>query len=564
LSSTLPPGDQPGPEYLEQGSGRPLRPRRRPVPGVRRKPLLIAGGVVASLALVGGAVWAASSMLGTGAQPAEALPAGTLGYASIDLDPSASQKVEAFKMLRKFPAIKEQLGLEPGDDLRKKLFEEIQGGDLCPGLHYADDIEPWLGDRAAVAAVDTGAKQPAPVVVVQVKDEARADDGLEKIRACASGTDGAPEPFGWKIADGWAVLGESDDVAATVSQDAAAGSLADDSDFQHWTDAVGDTGIVNLYAAPAAGAYLADNLGGLGMFGSSGSTMACSASSSDATETCNDIEPAASGGNDDQAPGELRDTLRDFKGMAATIRFDGGAVELEFAGDPGAKQQALFGTDRGDDVVSTLPADTAAALGVGFDEGWFSSLIDQMASSGGEQSPAELMASLAKESGLDLPADAETLAGDSLAVSVGSDIDPEAIFNSADGSDLPVAVTVHGNSDAIEGVLDKIRRQLGTGQELVGTDTDGELIAVGPNADYRAKVLANGGLGDTDAFKSVVPNAADASGLLFVNFDAGDWLVNLAGGDQQLVDNLQPLEGLGVSSWHEDDAAHALVRLTTN
>ena len=82
-------------------------------------------------------------------------------------------------------------------------------------------------------------------------------------------------------------------------------------------------------------------------------------------------------------------------------------------------------------MVSTLPADTAAAIGVGFEDGWFTRFVDQMASySGGQTSAADLMSQMAQGSGLDLPADAETLTGDSVAVSVGSGFDPETLFSS--------------------------------------------------------------------------------------------------------------------------------------
>ena len=62
----------------------------------------------------------------------------------------------------------------------------------------------------------------------------------------------------------------------------------------------------------------------------------------------------------------------------------------------------------------------------------------------------------------------------------------------------------------------------------------------------------------------MVREAQSAAVIVFVNFDAGDWLVDVAGGDQEAVDNLEPLEGLGFSVWREGDAAHASLRLTTN
>jgi hypothetical protein len=50
---------------------------------------------------------------------------------------------------------------------------------------------------------------------------------------------------------------------------------------------------------------------------------------------------------------------------------------------------------------------------------------------------------------------------------------------------------------------------------------------------------------------------------MFVNFDAGDWLTNLAQGDAEAEANLQPLKGLGMSSWIDGDTSHFLLRLTT-
>ena len=572
MSSNFPPGGPQGPEYLEQGGGAPLPPSSEPRSSGGRKPALIAGGVIAGLLLVGGGVWAATWYFGTGAQPAEALPDSTIGYMSIDLDPSGAQKIEAVQMLNKFPAIRDQIGIDAQDDLRKRLFEEIQKSGDCADLDYADDIEPWLGDRAAVAAVDTGEDQPTPVVVVQVKDEDKADAGMTKLRDCGQSSepgtvDGGSDPSGgWAIDGDWAVIAETDEIAQQVADDAAESSLSDDEDFQKWTDEVGDPGVVTLYAAPAAGDYLAKNLADLtGMFG--GSASSCAYSSTDpfsdpSVDLCGDDGTYES---NNPMPSEMTDALEEFQGAAATLRFSDGALELELAGDPGVSRTGLYGTDRGDDVVATLPEDTAAAIGVGFQDGWFTDLVEQMASYDGEKSASQMMDEMAQESGLDLPGDAETLTGDSMAVSLGSDFDLETFFNSGDASGIPLAGKVQGDPDAIGGVLDKLRADMSTDEaSTLETDSDGNMLAIGPNPDYRSQVLEDGNLGDSDVFRDVVREADKASALVYVNFDAGDWLMNLAQDDQEAKDNLEPLEGFGISAWQEDDAAHAVVRLTTN
>ena len=112
-------------------------------------------------------------------------------------------------------------------------------------------------------------------------------------------------------------------------------ALSDDADFQHWTDETGGGGIATLYVArfgrgPGAG------------------------TSSAVWRVCGVRRPTTS------------DALDSFRGMAATLRFSDGSLELEMAG--GSSDAAdVFGDGRaGDDLVATLPPATrAAAVGVG-------------------------------------------------------------------------------------------------------------------------------------------------------------------------------------------------------
>ena len=96
-----------------------------------------------------------------------------------------------------------------------------------------------------------------------------------------------------------------------------AGTLADDDDFQHWTDEAGDAGIVTMYAAPGAGDFLADNLDELSEgFGDLGG-LAGSRRRASATPAAR--RPARA------QPTTVPMPLQDFEGAAATIRFDDGA-----------------------------------------------------------------------------------------------------------------------------------------------------------------------------------------------------------------------------------------------
>ena len=361
----------------------------------------------------------------------------------------------------------------------------------------------------------------------------------------AGGGAGAAEGA-WAIDDGWALLGETQEIVDGIAGDAAEAPLSDDDAYKDWTDAAGDAGIATFYLAPEAGQVLADNLDGL-------------------MPSLDGLESGMPGSTSDLVPSEATQALEEFRGLGATLRFDDGSLELEIAADAGAAQDALDGADRGDDVLTTLPEDTAAALGVGFAEGWFGDLVDQLAGRlGTGMSGQELLDELSSESGLVLPEDAETLAGESAALVVGGDFDLETFVNSTDGSGVPVGLKVQGDPDAIASVLDKVRSQLGGAESFLDSDSDGDVIAIGPDADYRQRLVEDGGLGDSEVFDDVVREADRAAAILYLNFDAGDWLTSIAEGNQEAEDNLAPLDGLGVSTWLEDDASHLVLRISTD
>jgi Protein of unknown function (DUF3352) len=539
-SSTPPEGT--GPEYLEQGSGAPLAREPRSEVGGRRKAVM-AGIAVVGLAVVGAGAWAASSFFGTGDQPAEALPASTLGYASIDLDPSGGQKIEAIRMLNKFPAFKDEIGLDTDDDIKRKIFDEAEVSQACDSLDYARDIEPWLGDRAAIAAVDLGKEKPTPVAVLQVTDADAAADGLSRIRQCAREDVG-----GWTFTGDWAVVAETEALAEEVTANAAKATLADDATYQQWTDEVGDAGVLNLYAAPAAGDYLVDNMDKLDFpFGPMSGGSGGVGMSSDGSV-------------------QMVEGLRNFEGAAATLRFDDGGLEIESVGDAAMMRQSYLATDAGDDVLASLPADTAVAVGVGLQDGWAQRLLDQVSGMLGiGETPDEMVAQAEKWTGLALPEDLETLFGRSTALAIGPDFDVDAANQSDDGSNIPVAIKVKGDAADIERVLDKIRTRLGLADDApLHSRTQGDVVVIGPSDDYLAEITGDGGLGDSETFRSVVREPERAGAVVYVNFNAGDGLGKLVDDDPDGRQNVEPLEAFGVSSWQDGDVGHGMVRLTTD
>ena len=98
MSMNVPGQSQP--EYLEPGSG-PADSGEPPRSSRGRRTVLVAAAAVAVVAAVGVGAYGVVQLMSGGSSPATAVPADAVGYVSIDLDPSASQKIEAFKILRK-------------------------------------------------------------------------------------------------------------------------------------------------------------------------------------------------------------------------------------------------------------------------------------------------------------------------------------------------------------------------------------------------------------------------------------------------------------------------------
>ena len=557
MSENQPPSGTP--EYLEYTGGSPIPTEPAP-PGEgspsrhSRRGWWIGGGVIALLG-VGAGAWAAFGFFQQGEQPAEALPSSTVAYVSIDLDPAGGQKIDAFRTLNKFPAFKDEVGVDSVDELRHKLGEQLVGEADCPGLDYDRDIDPWLGDRMAVAAVELGG-DPAPqvVAVLQVKDEGQARDGIKKLNAC---DDSGEEPaVGFH--DGWAVFAQTQENVDAVLAATDKGTLADDATYQKWTNAVGEAGVVNAYASPEAGRALARQLGGL----LSGGMPTLGATSVESSLPASYSLSTADGSGDDP----FSQALSSFKGGAATLRFTSDGLEFAAAADGGSPQLAAITGNTGGTLVQRLPDDTAAAAGVTLPKGWLDRQLDQMSSmfGGMGMSKDDVVRELSQETGLDVPADIETLLGSGISISVGHDFDFEAAENSDDGSGLPIAATIKGDPDAIERVLDKIRARAGD-LAFLDSDTQDGLVAVGPSADYRQQVLDGGSLGDNGTFTSAVPDAGNASSLLYLNVDALEpSITKAAAGDQQTIDNVKPLQSVGLSSTNDDGVIRFSFKVSTN
>ena len=547
------------PEYLDTSGSIDFTSERG---NDNRKRLIALGAVVAGGAVIAGGAWAATSFFATGSQPAQALPDSTIAYVSVDLDPSGGQKIEAIKTLRKFPGFTDKINLQTDDDLRERLFEEITKSGECEGLDYAADVKPWLGSRAAVAAVDLGEDQPAPVGVIQVTDAGKAEDGVAKlIETCGGTAQGGSDAGagtdvgGWVVDGDWMVLAETKEIAQQVVDAAAGSTLADDASYAQWTGEAGADGFMSFYVAKAAAKYLDDAAGMGSMFGAMSPMGAMGMTGAQSSETGGEVPP------------ELQQMIDDFDGAAATVRFNDGSVEVEYAMSNYQKDMTKFlDSKEGVDLVAGLPEDTVAALGFSLDKGWAQAVLDYVKSTAPDQSDSidEQLAQFENETGLAFPEDVETLLGEGMTISLGSGIDPDAIANGGPG-EIPAGIRIKGDPAAIQAVLDKIAAQAGPDVapylQVTGSD---DVAVLALQDDYRSTLESGGDLGGTDDYSKVVAGD-DAQTVLYVNFDADDdWLVRVTKDMPEVSKNVEPLSAFGISGWVAGDVIHGMVKLTTD
>lgn len=542
MSSTTPgPHDGPTPEVDYLGDPQPATSREGRRTGV------VVAAAVAAVAAAGGGAWAVTQFMSSGPAPATAVPGDAFAYVALDLDPDGGQKIEAVQTLRKFPAIREELGIDGSDDLRRVLYDAITVDQPCPDIDFDEDIDPWLGGKLAVAAVP-GDEGPVPFFVVEVKDQELATAGIGKIAEC-----GGKDEAGTAFVGEFMVVAESADIAEGIASDAEAGSLAEDGEFDRWIDEAGGSGVVDGYLSADAPQYLAEEvempIGSELDQAAGGSALAGPSATTPATVEAPDVE----------------DALEAFQGGALVVRFDDEALEVEMAAG-GLPNQVSTGGDSG---IADLPATTALAFGFGVSDDLVEQLTDGIVESSGleQEEVDEMMAEAEAQLGLDLPEDLQTLLGDGLSVAVDSSMDFDALAEGdAEPGEIPAGARIVGDADEITEVLDKLLESLGPFAEGVAVEEGDGAVAVALDPEYADVLVGDGSLGDEDRFEGALESLDSSAGALYVDFDAGDWLTELAATDpdERIEENVAPLDSLGITGVIDDDVVHGVVTLTTD
>ena len=549
--SMTPGGPADGPEYLD-GSG-----PAQPAPDNDNKKRMIAvGAIVAGGAVVAGGAWAATSFFATGAQPAEALPASTVAYFSVDLDPSGGQKIEAIKTLRKFPGFTDKVDLQTDDDLRERFFEEVTSSGECEGLDYDADVKPWLGSRAAMAVVDLGEDEPTPVGVVQTTDSGKAEDGLSAlVDACGGGEAAEGDVGGWVVDGDWIVVAETD---GDRPEGRRRGRRLDarGQRLLRGVDRRGGRRRLHVDVRRQGRHQVPRRARRHGRHGDDGHAR------------CGDGRGRHDGRSSEEVPEELQQMIDDFDGDGGDrpLRRRRGRDRVRHVQLPARPDQVRRQRERRRHgrrpagrhrrglrhVASRRAGPTRCSTTSRRNLPDESATID------------EQLAQFESETGLAFPEDVETLLGEGVTVSLGSGLDPDAVANGGPG-EVPVGIRIEGDADEIQAVLDKIAAQAGPEMAEFMQVTEGDGYAVlALQDDYRGELEGGGSLGDSAAYSEVV-ESDEAQSVLFVNFDADDdWLVRLTGDSPEVSKNLEPLSAFGVSGWVDDDVVHGLLKVTTD
>ncbi|MFQ1003138.1 DUF3352 domain-containing protein [Modestobacter sp. SSW1-42] len=458
-----------------------------------RRGLLVAGATAGVLVLGGTGYAVATYVSGGGNQPEEVLPADTLAVVKLDLDPAAGQKMAVSSLLDRFPSLTSG---EDDDDLRSTLVTPLLADNEW-GLTYEQDVEPWLGNRMAVAAVpDPGSEAGvAGVVVLAVTDEAAMTERLEAVPA---------DSFAFAVRDDFVLLGEDQ---ALVDRLAAGGStLAEDAGYTEDVDALDGDQVAVAWA----------DLAGL-----------------------QDVVPLA------EAGAGLGDQALSGR-VVLGVHAEDDALEVTGLTRGTAPTTSTAATEP-TGLAADLPADTVAALSV---SGLGEALTTSWATLQESGIPPEFEEQI-EALGLDLPADLGAVLGTDLAVAVTGDLAAPQ-FGARVRTDDPQRATE---------VIDRVAGDAELPVAVSPLD-DGYVLASDPAlADALA---ADGGLGDTEAFRAAVADPDDAGAIGFVDLgELIDEVVAQGGDDAAQAQEYAALGALGFSASTTDDGGRFVLRVTT-
>lgn len=180
--------------------------------------------VVVVVALSLGGMTLLKVLGGGGAQPEDVFPNSAVVFAKLDLNPSAGQKLAAYRLASKFSKVKDKVTSED-TSIKDSIFSSIFTGGASWGLDNKKDLEPWLGDRIGFGvfpAMD-GDKKPEMALAIAFTDQNAAKAALDKAIAAAANK---VETVRYAFADGYVIVSDTSAHATALVQAGKVSSLA--------------------------------------------------------------------------------------------------------------------------------------------------------------------------------------------------------------------------------------------------------------------------------------------------------------------------------------------------
>ncbi len=455
--------------------------------------LALGGAVAATLAVAG--CGGSGESGDAGVDPASVIPAGAPVYFELTVRPDGDLRTDVEAVAKKVLRTS-----DPGAEIVKALDDALKDED---GTNFKDDIDPWLGDKAAVAITSLkNPQKPDFAVAIASKDNDKAlasikGDGKETVEAEYDGVKYLKDKSGDDFVAGPAgdtfVIGTDAGYKAAVDAQKADQQLDDSKAFADARDGIS--------TEDALGFVYVDLVKGLTALSASQPLIA------------SQVEP-------------LQKLLNGATSITAAIAVDAGAIRVEAAQLGGRAAQAAGDPAK---ALADLPAGTVLGAGLGEVGATLQQGLDQLASVGpiAGQDPGTLLAGLEATLGLSVKDDLLSWMGEGAIFVQGksiTDIGGGLVVQSKDPAKTKSALDkikpllrqfagAEIVDRAPEGAEDGFRVPLGEGvpfELLVGIKDDRFVVGVNPNlVKATLEGTGSGRLGDEATFKAAAGALGD-------------------------------------------------------
>ncbi len=493
----------PASESIAAGPGAGPVPPVEPTPARRGRGLVVGAVAVVVAGLVGGGAYAVTALSGGGGdQPEQHMPGTVFAFAKADLEPSATQQVDAIQFMLRFPHSDKQAEALQNKSLREYVYRSLTANESdAPAW---EDVKGWAGKRIAVGVMPGASsdQDPSAVIVLQVSDPDKARTALKKIAK--------DDQTGVAIKDGWALIAKTQAAADAAEATAESSPLSKVQRFHDDLSQLGESGFAAGWVDSAGAKTLMEKA-----LSSQGSSL----------------------GSASMIGGMAAESLNQHGAFA--LRFADGHLELVSRISGG---RAVAGTKQGTGIEK-LPADTVAGMGIaGLGEAlrsqWATMLpLLSMAGGSGGGDP---VATIEQQTGLKLPDDLVTLLGDTTDVAL-----------AASGGTTPaMGLKVTSKDTQSAQVLEKVLALFGDKAAIVQhkATSDGFVLSTGVD-QMNALENPSSTLGSTDQFKALVPDASSASMAVYLDLTKMSSEESLSSSmSDKDKKTLEALKGVGITA----------------